>query len=74
MVKVTHVVHATAVLVAGMGWDRMILAVLILVAVTVLVVTGDLPSEAAVGIYSAVLGYVVGAGHEAAKPTPPTEG
>lgn len=64
---VAGTVLAAGTLVARMGWDRLVLALAVLAAVTYLTVVGRVDSEAAIGIYSALVGYVVGAGHEAAK-------
>lgn len=64
---------AAASLAAGMGFERLVLALSIVVSVTILTVSGRLEAEAAVAIYSALVGYLVGAGHEAAKTTTPPE-
>jgi hypothetical protein len=60
------IAHGIAV-VAGMGWDRLVLACFVVAAVVVLAVTDKIDAQAVIGILSAIVGYVVGAGHEAAK-------
>lgn len=65
-----HVVSTIAhgvMIVAAMGWDRLLLALACLTAVVVLAVAGKIDGQATIGILSAIVGYVVGAGHEAAK-------
>ncbi len=57
-------VLATAV---AIGWEKLVVAVAALVGVTVLGVTGHVGSDAVVGLYSAVIGYVLGAGTTAAR-------
>lgn len=59
--------HHGVMLVITMGWDRLVLAVAIIIAVVVLTLAGKITGEATIGILSAIVGYVVGAGHEAAK-------
>lgn len=44
-----------------MGWDKLIVALAAVAAVVALTMTGNLDSSAAIGIISAVLGYVFGA-------------
>lgn len=51
----------------AMGWDRLIVAVAAITGVTVLGATGRVGSDAVVGIYSAVIGYVLGTGTSTAR-------
>ena len=71
----TTAVHGAAV-VAAMGWDRLILALAVIASVVALTIADRISGEATIGILSAIVGYVVGAGHQAAKTDEPvnTEG
>lgn len=63
---VSTITHGVAI-VAAMGWDKLLLALACLTAVVVLAVSDKIDGQATIGILSAIVGYVVGAGHEAAK-------
>lgn len=54
-------------LVVAMGWDRLTLALACVASITILAATGKVDGTAAVGIISALVGYVVGAGHESVR-------
>jgi hypothetical protein len=56
-----------AAMVAAMGWDRVLLALACIVAVTVLTLANKLDTTAFVAIVGPIAGYVIGAGHEAVK-------
>jgi len=57
-------VHAAAI-VGALGWDRLVLTLAVIGSVVVLTMSDKITGEACVGILSAVVGYLVGAGHEA---------
>ncbi len=63
------IAHSFA-LVAAIGAERVIIALAVIVALTVMVIAKDLDGNVVIGIFSALIGYVVGAGHEAAKAGP----
>lgn len=52
---------------AAIGWDRLTLGIGVLIAITALTFADKISAEAAIGIYSAIAGYVVGAGHESVR-------
>lgn len=61
---------ASGALLVAMGLDRLIIAGGVLVAVTVLTFSGKVDVTTFVAIVGPLVGYVVGAGHEASKSSP----
>jgi hypothetical protein len=55
-----HPVSAAALVAASMGWDRVLVALAAVAGVTVLTLADKVDGAAAVGVYSAVIGYVLG--------------
>ena len=60
MVHPQHVARAIAQIAGAVSLTQGLVAVVAMIGVTLLVILGKLDSAAAVGIYSAVLGYVFG--------------
>lgn len=56
-----HVGTASTAIAVAMGWDKLIVALAAVAGVVALTVTNHLDGAAAIGIISAVLGYVFGA-------------
>lgn len=65
-----HVAQAVHGIVTGITLMQGLIALAAIIGVTVLVFAGKLDSSAAVGLYSAVLGYVFGVASNVAN-TPP---
>lgn len=45
---------------ASIGWDKLIIALAVLAGITLLAMQGKVSSEAAVGVYTTIVGYVLG--------------
>lgn len=55
-----HVADTVSVMAAALGWDRALIGVASIAGITVLGITGNVASEAVVGVYTLVIGYVLG--------------
>ncbi len=45
---------------AAIGWDKLVIALAVLAGITALALSGRVSSEAAVGVYTTIVGYVLG--------------
>ncbi len=67
----THPQAFGAAIVSAIGWDRVALTGVVVLGMIVLTILGKIDGSAAVGFFSAVIGYVLGRGSAV---TPPTGG
>lgn len=61
-VKAAIIQHAiaSAAVVSSMGWDRVMIVIMVLLGSTTLAATGRIDAAAVIALYSAALGYVFG--------------
>lgn len=55
-----HVASTVSGMALALGWDRAAIGLAAIAGVTVLGAMGDVTSEAVVGVYTLVIGYVLG--------------
>lgn len=55
-----HLADTVSVMAAALGWDRALIGVAAIAGITVLGIAGNVASEAVVGVYTLVVGYVLG--------------
>lgn len=55
-----HATYALATAIMTLGHDKLAVALAVIVGVTVLAFTGKMESAEVIGLYSAVIGYVLG--------------